>query len=72
MPTHTPPDHDPATERLAYSTTEFAEAFGVTRTHVQNLIARGELRSVRLGRRRLIPRQVVDDLLANGVSDEGA
>jgi excisionase family DNA binding protein len=50
-------------ERLAYSPAEFAEAVGCTRQHVQNLIARGELHSVKLGRKRLIPRHVVDQLL---------
>jgi excisionase family DNA binding protein len=53
-------------ERLAYSPAEFAEAVGCTRQHVQNLIARGELRSVKLGRKRLIPRHVVDALLDGG------
>lgn len=38
---------------------------GCTRQHIQNLIARGELRSVKLGHRRLIPVSVVEDLLTN-------
>jgi excisionase family DNA binding protein len=50
-------------ERLAYSPAEFAAAVGCSRQHVQNLIARGELRSVKLGRKRLIPRAAVDALL---------
>lgn len=50
------------TERLAYSPAEVAAKLGCTRTHIQNLIARGELPSVKLGRRRLIPRTVIDDL----------
>lgn len=56
-------DPEPAVERLAYSPAELAAALGCTRVHVHNLIARGELRSIKLGRRRLIPRTVVDELL---------
>jgi excisionase family DNA binding protein len=48
------------TERLGYSPAEFAAAFGCTRQHVQNLIARGELASIKLGRLRRIPASVVD------------
>ncbi len=62
------PDAGPSgVRRLAYSPAEVAEALGCTRTHVQNLIARGEIRSVKLGRKRLIPRAVIDDLLAGEV-----
>jgi excisionase family DNA binding protein len=53
-----------AVERLAYSPAEVAQALGCSRVHVHNLITRGELRSVKLGRRRLIPRQVVEQFLA--------
>jgi len=52
-----------AGERLAYSPSEVAAALGCTRQHIQNLIRRGELRSVKLGRRRVIPRHVLTDLL---------
>lgn len=56
------------TERIAYSPAEFAAAVGCSRQHIQNLIRDGKLRSVKLGRKRLIPRSVVTDLLeeANG------
>ena len=53
------------TERLGYSPAEFAAAFGCTRQHVQNLIARGELPSIKLGRLRRIPAPVVDALLSD-------
>ncbi len=61
-------------ERLAYSPAEVAAALGCTRQHVQNLIARGELRSVKLGRRRLIARHVLTDLLGidEATPDEAA
>jgi excisionase family DNA binding protein len=60
------------TERLAYSPAEFAAAVGCTRQHVQNLIARGEIHSVKLGRRRLIPRAAIDALLEGGAGDDRA
>ena len=52
--------------RLAYSAAEVAPMLGCTRQHVCNMIASGELRSVKLGRRRLIPVSVIDELLAGG------
>jgi excisionase family DNA binding protein len=51
-------------ERIAYSPAELAAAVGVTRQHIQNMINRGEIASVKLGRRRLIPADVVERLLA--------
>jgi excisionase family DNA binding protein len=42
-------------ERLAYSVPETARRVGVTRQHIHNLIARGEIRSVKVGRSRRIP-----------------
>jgi excisionase family DNA binding protein len=46
-------------DRLAYSPAELARLLGCTRQHVQNMIARGELPSVKFGRKRLIPAAVV-------------
>lgn len=56
-------------ERLAYSPSELADSLGCTRQHIQNLIARGGIPSVKLGRRRLIPRAAVDALLKGGAGD---
>lgn len=56
-------------KRLGYSPSEFAAAFGCTRQHVQNLIARGELPSIKLGRLRRIPRATVDALLEEAAPD---
>ncbi len=50
--------------RLAYSSTEIAAAVGCTRQHVENLIRAGVIPSLKLGRRRLVRAQVLDDLLA--------
>ena len=58
--------------RLAYSPGELAEALGCTREHVHNLIRRGELPSLKLGRRRLIRAEVLHDLLARLEAQEVA
>jgi excisionase family DNA binding protein len=50
------------TDRLAYSPRELAELLGVTRQHIHNLIARGEIASVKLGSRRLIHHTTVERL----------
>jgi excisionase family DNA binding protein len=47
--------------RLAYSPDEIAELTGCSRQHIYNLMSRGELRSVKLGRSRRI---LHDDLVA--------
>lgn len=51
------------TERIAYSPAEVAAAVGCSRQHIQNMIRDGKLPSVKLGRKRLIPRTVLDDLV---------
>jgi excisionase family DNA binding protein len=53
-----------AVDRLAYSPAELAEALGVTRQHVHNLIQRGELRAVKVGRCTRIPATEATRLLA--------
>jgi excisionase family DNA binding protein len=56
-------------ERLTFSVAEVAEALGCTRQHITNLIARGEIPSLKLGRRRLIRRQALDAELARREAD---
>ncbi len=62
----------PDTVRLAYSSTEVASSLGCTRQHVENLIRAGVIPSLKLGRRRLIRAQVLDDLLAQLESEAAA
>lgn len=57
------PPSDEKSVRLAYGLTESAQMLGCTRQHLHNLITRGELRSVKLGRKRLIPAAVLNELL---------
>jgi excisionase family DNA binding protein len=48
----------------AYDTEDAARLLGLSVRETKRRIASGELHSVKLGRRRLIPRQAVSDFLA--------
>jgi excisionase family DNA binding protein len=50
-------------EPLVYSVEEAATALGIGRSLAFDLVRRGELPTVRLGRRRVIPRQLLVDWL---------
>jgi excisionase family DNA binding protein len=52
--------------RAAYQISEFLEAFGVSRSHLYNLIRDGKIRSVCIGGRRLIPVEEGQRLLEQG------
>jgi excisionase family DNA binding protein len=54
------PDHRP---RLTVTVREAAELVGISRTLAYELIARGELPHLRLGRRILVPRRAIEELL---------
>jgi len=41
--------------RLAYSLNEASEATDLSKSHLSRMIAAGQLRSMKVGRRRLIP-----------------
>jgi excisionase family DNA binding protein len=46
----------PSDDRLVYSVTEVGDLLGISRAFAYELVARGELPVVRLGRRRLVPK----------------
>jgi excisionase family DNA binding protein len=48
--------------RLAYSLNESAHAIGLSRRMLYQLIDSGELRTIKLGRRRLVPRDELERL----------
>ncbi|WP_037252760.1 helix-turn-helix domain-containing protein [Rhodopirellula europaea] len=50
---------------LAYSTLEAARAMRVSESTIKRMIQRDELRSIKVGRRRLVPKQAIEELLAN-------
>ena len=49
---------------LLHSTTESAVRLGISRAGVYELMARGELASLKIGRRRLIPAAELDRFIA--------
>lgn len=57
---------------LAYTPSQLAPLLGCTRQHIHNMLTRGELRSVKLGRKRLIPHAAVAELLNGGAPDAAA
>jgi excisionase family DNA binding protein len=52
-----------AASSRVWTVTEAAVLLGVSRAHAYELVARGQLRHVRLGRRVVIPKRAVDELL---------
>ena len=44
------------------------QELGISRTSVYELMASGKLRSVKIGRRRFVPREAIDDFIA-GLSE---
>jgi len=51
-------------ERLVVSVGEAAELLGISRAFAYELVARGELPVIRLGRRRLVPKVALLDCIA--------
>ena len=58
-------DMDNTTLRRTVSVKEAARLLGVSRTTAYECVHRGEIRTIRLGRRILIPLNVIDELLAS-------
>lgn len=48
---------------MVYSVAEAAELLGVSRSTAYELVARGELATVRIGRRRMVTRPMLTELL---------
>lgn len=58
--------------RLTYTVEEAARLFGISRGLAYELVKSGDLPAVRLGRRLVVPRMVVERLLAGaGVDGPG-
>jgi excisionase family DNA binding protein len=58
-------------DRLTLTVTEAARVLGISRALAYELVARGELPSLRLGRRLVVPRKAVDALLEGGGAGRG-
>jgi len=63
------PDRDATTERsLAWTVEETGRLLGISRAHAYELVARGELPHLRLGRRVVVPKYAIEALLARAAS----
>ena len=54
----------PDEERLVWTVEEAGRLLGISRAHAYELVARGELPHLRLGRRVVIPKHAIETLLA--------
>jgi len=54
---------DPMNERLTFTVDEVARLLGISRSGAYDSIARGEIPSLRIGRRVLVPREPLLDLV---------
>jgi excisionase family DNA binding protein len=52
-------------DRLTYTVEEAARLLGISRNSAYEAVRRGELPTIRLGRRILIPRSRLEDFLAS-------
>jgi excisionase family DNA binding protein len=59
-------------ERLAYRPTEVAVVIGLSRSKVYELIARGEIPSIRLGGKILVPAESVRKVIAEALAGSPA
>lgn len=59
-------------ERRTLSVSEAAQILGISRAHAYDCVRSGELPSITLGRRVVVPRQAIEELLARGSSDKSA
>lgn len=57
--------------RRTMSVAEAAAVLGISRAHAYDCVRSGELGSITLGRRVVIPCRVIDDLLGETRSDVG-
>ena len=57
-------------ERLVWSVAEAGRLLGISRAHAYELVARGELPHLRLGRRVVVPKHAIEVLLASADSNQ--
>lgn len=58
--------------RLSYSIDEAAYALGLGRTMIYELIAKGQIKSIKVGNRRLIPTSALDAFFAAALEGKAA
>ena len=57
-------------EALVYSVTEAGQLLGLSRGSAYEAVANGQIPSIRIGRRLLIPRKALENLLEKASSDK--
>jgi len=62
------PRYDEGEECLVWTVEEAGRLLGISRAHAYELVARGELPHLRLGRRVVVPKQGIETLLARAAS----
>lgn len=60
----------PWSERLAFSVDEAGALLGISRDLAYDLVARGDLPAVRLGRRLVVPRRSLEEILHQPGADK--
>jgi excisionase family DNA binding protein len=70
METETEMPSDPRADRLVYTVAEAAVLLGISRAFAYELVARGELPVICLGRRRLVPKVALLALVEPDRPDE--
>ena len=70
MNTHIETLSAPSQDRLVYTVAEAGELLGISRAFAYELVARGELPVIRLGRRRLVPKVALLAILEPERSDD--
>ena len=65
------PGHAQSHEPLAYRVNDFCSAVGIGRSLVYRMIKDGDLSTVKVGNRRLIPRHAAVKLIENGLISIG-
>ncbi len=60
------PTHPPDSIRLAYTVDEVLDLVPIGKTKLKQLLATGQVRTTRVGRRVLIPRDAVIELAERG------
>jgi excisionase family DNA binding protein len=56
-------------DRLTFTVSETAALLRLSKWATYEAVKRGELATITLGRRKMVPRRVVEDLLTNGNSE---
>ena len=59
-----PDSQNSSQERLVWSVEEAGRRLGISRAHAYELVARGDLPHLRLGRHVVVPKRALDEFLA--------